>query len=218
MQLSGIKIARERCGLTIFQLSKILKLDIYVIMSWENGVGNIPYNILLQLMSILNTSSEILLFGVDKKPLNIDTLKEHQKKFIINFYDFIKENPSLNNKSKAKKEILFKDTKIITSIPQKITYLRENILDINQSQFGKMINVTRGSVSNWESGISKPTLSHISMICTICHITTDYLLLDKHPLEISARNLTEDEYKILQCMITFFIKKNSEEKHEKNYL
>ena len=49
------------------------------------------------------------------------------------------------------------------------------------------------------------------MICTICHITTDYLLLDKHPLEISARNLTEDEYTILQCMIAFFIKKNSEE-------
>ncbi len=94
---------------------------------------------------------------------------------------------------------------------KKIKYIREHILNVNQSEFGKMINVTRGSVSNWENGLSKPNLSHISMICTICHITTDYLLIDNHPLEISARDLSNDEYKIISDLIAFFHNKNNSE-------
>ena len=43
-------------------------------------------------MKILNASSEMLLFGIERQPLNIDSLLEDQKIFILHFYDFIKND------------------------------------------------------------------------------------------------------------------------------
>ncbi len=203
---TGMKIIREKRGMSILELSKKLNVNVSVVSSWEAGAGIIPSTTLRELMKILNASSEMLLFGIERQPLNIDSLLEDQKIFILHFYDFIKND----NTYKPSKNISY--TKRIYNthnVAEKIKYLRENILDINQSKFGKMINVTRGSVNNWENGLSKPTISHISMICTICHITTDYLLIDDHPLEISARGLSEDEYKIINDLISFFYNKNN---------
>ena len=179
-QKTGIKTIREKLGISALDLSKRINVNISVISSWEAGIGIIPSSTLKELMKILNTSSEMILFGVERKALNIDSLLENQN------INFTKNSYFAHNTS------------------EKIKYIREHILNVNQSEFGKMINVTRGSVSNWENGLSKPNLSHISMICTICHITTDYLLIDNHPLEISARDLSNDEYKIISDLIAFF--------------
>lgn len=59
-----------------------------------------------------------------------------------------------------------------------------------------------------QNGYSKPTISHITMICSLCHITPDYLIMKDHPLEISARDLSDDQYYLLQEFIEFFKKEN----------
>ena len=207
-QKTGIKTIREKLGISALDLSKRINVNISVISSWEAGIGIIPSSTLKELMKILNTSSEMILFGVERKALNIDSLLENQKLFIFHFYDLIKNSDTYKNTQNINftKNSYFEQKK-----KEKIKYIREHILNVNQSEFGKMINVTRGSVSNWENGLSKPNLSHISMICTICHITTDYLLIDNHPLEISARDLSNDEYKIISDLIAFFHNKNNSE-------
>ena len=195
------KTIREKLGISALDLSKRINVNISVISSWEAGIGIIPSSTLKELMKILNTSSEMILFGVERKALNIDSLLENQKLFIFHFYDLIKNSDTYKNTQNIN---FTKNSYFAHNTSEKIKYIREHILNVNQSEFGKMINVTRGSVSNWENGLSKPNLSHISMICTICHITTDYLLIDNHPLEISARDLSNDEYKIISDLIAFF--------------
>lgn len=208
MKKTGIKLARENKGLTILELSKLLKVNVSVIKGWEEGAGTISLNIVYDLIKILDTTSEMILFGIQNKPLNIDFLLEEQKKFILIFYNFIKDNYIENFKIDIKPNNRINSPRKNASISEKIKYLRESILDMNQSQFAKMINVTRGSINNWENGLSRPTISHITMICCLCHVTTDYLIMDNHPLEISPRELSNDEYLILKEFIQFLKRKN----------
>ena len=70
-QKTGIKTIREKLGISALDLSKRINVNISVISSWEAGIGIIPSSTLKELMKILNTSSEMILFGVERKALNI---------------------------------------------------------------------------------------------------------------------------------------------------
>lgn len=210
MKKTDIEKIREKNGLTILELSKLLDINTTVIKSWEEGAGSISLSILNDLIKKLNTTAEIILFGIETPPLNIDSLSEKQKHYIFLIYDLIKDNYIDNIKLELHLNNNTIITKPSTPISDKIKYLRENILDMSQSKFAKMINVTRGSVSNWEHGYSNPTISHITMISSLCHITPDYLVRKNHPLEISARDLSNDQYYLLKKFIEFLKKENME--------
>ena len=46
------------------------------------------------------------------------------------------------------------------------------------------------------------------------HITTDYLIEDNHPLELSVRDINDREYQILLQLINYFNDINNKEKYE----
>lgn len=94
-------------------------------------------------------------------------------------------------------------------IADKIKFLRTEILNISQEKFAKKIDVTRITVNNWEAGLSKPTIAHITMISLICNVTTDYLIRNDYPLELSVHNINEEEYQILSQLIEYFTKENN---------
>lgn len=52
------------------------------------------------------------------------------------------------------------------------------------------------------------------MIALVCNITTDYLIEDNHPLELSVRDINDREYQILLQLINYFNDINNKEKHE----
>lgn len=89
-------------------------------------------------------------------------------------------------------------------IADKIRFLRTDILKICQEKFAKKIDVTRMTVNSWEQGLTKPNISHITMIAITCNVTTDYLIDNKHPLELSVRDIDEKEYEILFQLINYF--------------
>lgn len=93
-------------------------------------------------------------------------------------------------------------------IADKIKYLRTSILNLSQDKFAKKIDVTRITVNNWENGLSKPITAHITMISLICNVTTDYLILDDYPLELSTKSISNEEYQILSQLINYFSKIN----------
>lgn len=99
-------------------------------------------------------------------------------------------------------------------IADKIKFLRTNILDLSQEKFEKKIDVTRGTINNWEQGLSVPTIAHITMIALVCNITTDYLIEDNHPLELFVRDINDREYQILLQLINYFNDINNKEKYE----
>ena len=61
-QKTGIKTIREKLGISALDLSKRINVNISVISSWEAGIGIIPSSTLKELMKILNTSSEMIMF------------------------------------------------------------------------------------------------------------------------------------------------------------
>lgn len=85
-------------------------------------------------------------------------------------------------------------------IADKIKFLRTNILDLSQDKFAKKIDVTRSTINS----LSTPTIAHITMIALVCNITTDYLIKYDHPLELSVRDINDEEYQILTQIINYF--------------
>lgn len=95
-------------------------------------------------------------------------------------------------------------------IADKIKFLRTKILDISQVNFAKKIGVTRMTIKNWEDGLSKPTITHITMIALICGVSTNYLIYDDHPLDLCLINLNKDGYNLLKNLIEYFSQQNTE--------
>ena len=99
-------------------------------------------------------------------------------------------------------------------IADKIRFLRTNILNISQEKFAKKIDVTRMTVNNWEQGLTKPNISHITRIALICNVTTDYLINNEEPLTLSVRNITDEEYNLLSQIIEYFKENKSDPNNE----
>ena len=64
------------------------------------------------------------------------------------------------------------------TIAEKITHLRI-VNNISQEKFASMLNVSRQSVSKWESGESLPQIDNVMEICELFKVTADELLNDK---------------------------------------
>lgn len=101
-------------------------------------------------------------------------------------------------------------------IADKIKFLRVNVAQLSQNSFASKINVTRNTIKNWESGASKPTVSHIVLISLLCDVSTDYLIFDNCPYELSLNGLSNDDYKLLSDLIERLLKKK-EIKSEREY-
>lgn len=67
------------------------------------------------------------------------------------------------------------------TVGQKIAILRSS-LQLSQEQLAERLDVSRQSVSKWESDISVPEVSKILQLSSLFNITTDDLLRDEIPL------------------------------------
>lgn len=92
-------------------------------------------------------------------------------------------------------------------IAEKIEFLRTKIVKDSQSKFASKIDVTRNTIKNWESGTSKPSVSHIVRIALVCDVSTDFLIYDNHPLELSLIGIEDYDYRFLKEMIAYLSKK-----------
>ena len=59
---------------------------------------------------------------------------------------------------------------------ERIKQCREMNDDMQAQQLAKMMNVTKSTISSWESGNSSPKPSQIKELSDILHVPTDYLL------------------------------------------
>ena len=76
------------------------------------------------------------------------------------------------------------------TIGQKITHLREG-MNMSQEQLAEKIDVSRQSVSKWEMDHSTPQVDKVLQMCELFNISTDELLRDCLPLELSG---TKNKY------------------------
>ena len=72
------------------------------------------------------------------------------------------------------------------------------------------------SIYNWEIGVSKPSLENIKAISLLCGISTDYLMKENYPLELSLFKIDNKGYDILDNLIKYLEERNQvKNKNEK---
>lgn len=71
------------------------------------------------------------------------------------------------------------------NLNQKIAQLR-NDKKWSQEELAEKLNVSRQSVSKWESGQAKPDLDKVIAISNLFNVSTDYLLKDDSKEEINS--------------------------------
>lgn len=74
--------------------------------------------------------------------------------------------------------------------------------NLNQVQFGKLISVSKQSVSNWESDYIQPSVDILIRICKTFHVSADYLLGldDRKTLDVTG--LSSEQIALLQAIIS----------------
>jgi transcriptional regulator with XRE-family HTH domain len=66
-----------------------------------------------------------------------------------------------------------------TVIGERIEQLRSK-LGMSQAVLAAQMNVTRGTVSNWERGITFPNWLDLQELCRIFSVSGDFMLSDEH--------------------------------------
>lgn len=84
---------------------------------------------------------------------------------------------------------------------ERIKELRTS-LGINQVEFGKRLNVTKQSVSNWENCNIQPSIDMLANISRTFSISTDYLLGLSDRCTLDATGLTNSQIIHLQSIIS----------------
>lgn len=97
-------------------------------------------------------------------------------------------------------------------IADKIRLLRCDKLKLSQQAFANKLYVSRKTITNWESGASKPTTAHIMMLSIVCEVTTDFLIFEDHPFELSLHDIGDYEYGLLNEVIQYYVEKNKKHK------
>lgn len=72
------------------------------------------------------------------------------------------------------------------TIGEKIKAFRED-LDMNQTELGKMVNMTQRKISYIECGKYEPSIEDIKALCNFFNVSADYLLGLKKGLEYPER-------------------------------
>ena len=73
-------------------------------------------------------------------------------------------------------------------------------LGMNQVQFGKTLNITKQSVSNWENGNIQPSVDMIVKIANRFSVSCDYLLGLDEKRTIDVTGLTDRQIANLQSL------------------
>lgn len=74
------------------ELAALLKVNESVLKGWEAGAGIIRVDKVIELMNILDTSSEMILFNECRRGLVIETLTDEQRDVIFNLYKLMRDN------------------------------------------------------------------------------------------------------------------------------
>ena len=74
-------------------------------------------------------------------------------------------------------------------------------LGMNQVEFGKRLNVTKQSVSNWENGNIQPSIDMLVKIAMTFSVSADYLLGLDGTRSLDVDGLTERQISYIQLLV-----------------
>lgn len=97
-------------------------------------------------------------------------------------------------------------------IADKIRFLREEILDLDATEFGRRCGVNRRTVYSWENGESVPCLDNIAMIAIVCNVTVNYLMYEECTMQLYCDGINDNSLNILKNIVDNFEHLNKKKK------
>ncbi len=112
--------------------------------------------------------------------VTIDYLLGHEK--------YIVQPSSVNRIPVNGKELAHEKEKNVIML-NRLRELRQNA-GLNQCQFAKKMNISQGTLSNWENGMFEPDIASLRMIADYFKVTIDYLICEsnKKTIELPKSN------------------------------
>ena len=81
---------------------------------------------------------------------------------------------------------------------------------MNQVEFGKKLNVTKQSISNWENGNIQPSIDMLIKISKTFSVSADYLLGLDFERTLDVRGLSEQQISYIQSLVNDLKKSDSQ--------
>lgn len=94
------------------------------------------------------------------------------------------------------------------TLPEKIQFVRKNILKLNVSDFAELLGVNRRTVSAWENEGMNPSLNNIINLSILSSISVDSFIKGNQDFELICRNISSEQYDILKLLINEYKKIN----------
>lgn len=202
---NGIKEAREKKMMTQNDLAKRMGVDVNVIKDWEENNTMISLKDLRRLTKYLDATSDQLLLGCTKPLIDLSGLTEDQIEeifslFITNLKKLNRHHRKINMKT---------NRSTVRDFGSKVYYIRVRLLGISQEELSYKLNISRTSVQSYERSSEVDSVNRIISLSKLSKVSTDYLIFNDCPLQLSSYELDNERYSILKQLVQFYVKYNT---------
>lgn len=202
---NGIKEAREKKMMTQNDLAKRMGVDVNVIKDWEENNTMISLKDVRRLTKYLDATSDHLLLGCTKPPIDLSGLTEDQIEeifslFITNLKKLNRHHRKINMKT---------NRSTVRDFGSKVYYIRVRLLGISQEELSYKLNISRTSVQSYERSSEVDSVNRIISLSKLSKVSTDYLIFNDCPLQLSSYELDNERYSILKQLVQFYVKYNT---------
>mgnify|MGYP000569803408 FL=1 len=202
---NGIKEAREKKMMTQNDLAKRIGVDVNVIKDWEENNTMISLKDVRRLTKYLDATSDQLLLGCTKPPIDFSGLTEDQIEeifslFITNLKKLNRHHRKINMKT---------NRSTVRDFGSKVYYIRVRLLGISQEELSYKLNISRTSVQSYERSSEVDLVNRIISLSKLSKVSTDYLIFNDCPLQLSSYELDNERYSILKQLVQFYVKYNT---------
>lgn len=202
---NGIKEAREKKMMTQNDLAKRMGVDVNVIKDWEENNTMISLKDVRRLTKYLDATSDQLLLGCTKPPIDLSSLTEDQIEeifslFITNLKKLNRHHRKINMKT---------NRSTVRDFGSKVYYIRVRLLGISQEELSYKLNISRTSVQSYERSSEVDSVNRIISLSKLSKVSTDYLIFNDCPLQLSSYELDNERYSILKQLVQFYVKYNT---------
>ena len=202
---NGIKEAREKKMMTQNDLAKRMGVDVNVIKDWEENNTMISLKDVRRLTKYLDATSDHLLLGCTKPPIDLSGLTEDQIEeifslFITNLKKLNRHHRKINMKT---------NRSTVRDFGSKVYYIRVRLLGISQEELSYKLNISRTSVQSYERSSEVDSVNRIISLSKLSKVSTDYLIFNDCSLQLSSYELDNERYSILKQLVQFYVKYNT---------
>ena len=129
--------------------------------------------------------------------------RSNRRDFFFIYYKFKEIKPS------SSKINMKTNRSTVRDFGSKVYYIRVRLLGISQEELSYKLNISRTSVQSYERSSEVDSVNRIISLSKLSKVSTDYLIFNDCPLQLSSYELDNERYSILKQLVQFYVKYNT---------